>query len=84
MMFQDARLLPWKTVIDNVRGRGLRRAWRDAALCRRDGASDRTRRCRAQEQAFGRAVGCGGMARAAASGSGGTKNEGFIPTGTSR
>ena len=31
MMFQDARLLPWKTVIDNV-GLGLKGAWRDAAL----------------------------------------------------
>ena len=31
MMFQDARLLPWKTVIDNV-GLGLKVAWRDAAL----------------------------------------------------
>ncbi|VTM54060.1 ABC transporter ATP-binding protein [Klebsiella pneumoniae] len=30
-MFQDARLLPWKTVIDNV-GLGLKGAWRDAAL----------------------------------------------------
>ena len=29
MMFQDARLLPWKTVIDNV-GLGLKGAWRDA------------------------------------------------------
>ncbi len=27
MMFQDARLLPWKTVIDNV-GLGLKGAWR--------------------------------------------------------
>lgn len=31
MMFQDARLLPWKTVIDNV-GLGLKSRWRDAAL----------------------------------------------------
>uniref|UniRef100_UPI0021528C21 ATP-binding cassette domain-containing protein n=2 Tax=Klebsiella/Raoultella group TaxID=2890311 RepID=UPI0021528C21 len=31
MMFQDARLLPWKTVIDNV-GLGLKGVWRDAAL----------------------------------------------------
>ncbi len=31
MMFQDARLLPWKTVIDNV-GLGLKGKWRDAAL----------------------------------------------------
>ncbi len=31
MMFQDARLLPWKTVIDNV-GLGLKGARRDAAL----------------------------------------------------
>lgn len=30
MMFQDARLLPWKTVIDNV-GLGLKGPWRDAA-----------------------------------------------------
>lgn len=30
MMFQDARLLPWKTVIDNV-GLGLKGDWRDAA-----------------------------------------------------
>ena len=30
MMFQDARLLPWKTVIDNV-GLGLKGAWHDAA-----------------------------------------------------
>ncbi|HBR1005565.1 TPA: aliphatic sulfonates ABC transporter ATP-binding protein [Klebsiella pneumoniae] len=31
MMFQDPRLLPWKTVIDNVE-LGLKGAWRDAAL----------------------------------------------------
>ncbi len=30
MMFQDARLLPWKTVIDNV-GLGLKGSWRDSA-----------------------------------------------------
>ena len=31
MMFQDSRLLPWKSVIDNV-GLGLKGQWRDAAL----------------------------------------------------
>ncbi|MGU3522251.1 aliphatic sulfonates ABC transporter ATP-binding protein [Enterobacteriaceae bacterium C23F] len=31
MMFQDARLLPWKTVIDNV-GLGLKGSWRQSAL----------------------------------------------------
>ena len=31
MMFQDSRLLPWKTVIDNV-GLGLKGQWRDTAL----------------------------------------------------
>lgn len=31
LMFQDARLLPWKTVIDNV-GLGLKGNWRDSAL----------------------------------------------------
>lgn len=31
LMFQDDRLLPWKTVIDNV-GLGLKGSWRDAAL----------------------------------------------------
>lgn len=30
MMFQDARLLPWKTVIDNV-GLGLKGLWHNAA-----------------------------------------------------
>lgn len=30
MMFQDARLLPWKTVIDNV-GLGLKGNWREEA-----------------------------------------------------
>ncbi|WP_297207479.1 aliphatic sulfonates ABC transporter ATP-binding protein [uncultured Pluralibacter sp.] len=31
LMFQDARLLPWKSVIDNV-GLGLKGNWRDRAL----------------------------------------------------
>lgn len=31
LMFQDARLLPWKRIIDNV-GLGLRGAWREQAL----------------------------------------------------
>jgi len=31
MMFQDSRLLPWKTVIDNV-GLGLKGAWQESAL----------------------------------------------------
>ncbi|STW30525.1 alkanesulfonates ABC transporter ATP-binding protein / Sulfonate ABC transporter [Klebsiella michiganensis] len=33
MMFQDSRLLPWKTVTDNV-GLGLKGQWREAALRR--------------------------------------------------
>jgi sulfonate transport system ATP-binding protein len=33
LMFQDARLLPWKRVIENV-GLGLRGAWKEKALAR--------------------------------------------------
>jgi sulfonate transport system ATP-binding protein len=52
MMFQDARLLPWKTVIDNV-GLGLKGNWRDearqalAAVGLENRAGEWPRRCRA-------------------------------------